>query len=69
MAPAKAIQPRPHSPGRMLLQSTKSSYLHFIWGMSFGVVAVLATPLISAVALFVALCKNTHETLMHSRRS
>lgn len=53
------------SPSRRLAVTAKTSYLHFLWGMSFGVIAVLSTPLVAVTALIVAAFKNSHDTLMH----
>lgn len=53
------------SSARPLAHTAKSSYLHFIWGMSFGVVAVLATPFMAVAALVLSACKSTHETVAH----
>lgn len=57
------------APSRSLAATAKSSYLHYLWGMSFGIVTVLATPLVLAAALVLGLGKNTHDLLMHMRRA
>lgn len=62
MASSKAV-----SQSRPLAVAAKRSYLQFLWGTSFGVLMVVATPLITLAALAVAFCKNTHDTLMNRR--
>jgi hypothetical protein len=52
-----------------LATTAKTSYLHFLWGTSFGVLAVLSTPAVLVAALVVACCKNTHDTLMQRWQS
>jgi predicted alpha/beta superfamily hydrolase len=57
------------STARPLAIAAKRSYLQFLWGTSFGVLVVLATPLVTLAALTVAVAKNTHDTLMHMLQS
>lgn len=52
---ASAQQTRP------LAAQAKSSYLHFIWGMSFGVVSVLVLPLVAAAAWGLLAFKSSHD--------
>lgn len=48
---------------RSLATTAKGSYLHFLWGVSFGVVCVCATPLAAFFALLLGLCKGTHDSV------
>lgn len=52
---------------RPLAVAAKRSYLQFLWGTSFGVLMVLATPLVTLGALVVAFCKHTHDSMARWR--
>lgn len=53
---------------RPLAIQAKQSYLHFIWGLSFGVVSVLATPFVVAAALGLGMYKTCHDTLIQMKQ-
>lgn len=54
---------------RPLAVAAKRSYLQFLWGTSFGVLMVLATPLVTLGALVLAFCKHTRDSMAHRWRT
>ena len=56
------------SQARPLAAQAKRSYLHFIWGLSFGIVSVLATPLVAAAGMLLLAYKNTHDLYMYRKQ-
>lgn len=46
-----------------LAASAKASYLQFIWGLSFGLIATVATPFLALVAVLLGVGKSVHDAM------
>jgi hypothetical protein len=51
------------------LQLAKRTYLQFVWGMSFGIVAALATPLLALATLVLGVSKAVMDALRMRQHS
>jgi hypothetical protein len=48
---------------RALAASAKIGYLQFVWGLCFGLIATIATPVVAIAAIVLGIHKTVHDWL------